>query len=281
MEALEARRSIRSFSGYPLTSGDRALVESAIRDAGQCPFSTKPRFVLVEPHEVGGQASGRIGTYGVIKDAPAFIAGAARPGPFAFADFGYALEGIMLAAVSGGLGTCWLGGTFDRSGVARALRLAVGEIVPAISPLGEPSGRRSLADSAIRALAGSRNRKPWDRLFFDDAFGHSLAAAEAGPWAVALEAVRQGPSASNKQPWRMVRTGPSGAPVFHLFLEEDALYNNAIRGIKLQEMDIGIAMRHFEVAARVGRLPGSWSRLDEVPVSSGSPMVYYSSWLVH
>jgi hypothetical protein len=278
MQSLEARRSIRSFSGFPLTSADRTLVEGAIREAGPCPFGTNPRFVLVEPHEVGGQASGRIGTYGIIKDAPAFIAGAVKPGPFAFADFGYALEGIMLMAVSGGLGTCWLGGTFDRSGVVRALHLAEGEIVPAISPVGEPSDRRGLVDSAMRALAGSRNRKPWDRLFFDGAFGHALA--DAGPWAAAFEAVRHGPSASNKQPWRIVRTGSPDAPGFHLFLEEDALYNNAIRGIRLQEMDIGIAMRHFEIAARAGRLSGYWVRLDETPVPFERPMVYYSSWVI-
>jgi nitroreductase len=280
METLEARRSVRSFSGYPLASGDRALIEGAIRGSGPCPFGTTPRFVLVEPHEVGAQASGRIGTYGVIKDAPAFIAGAVTPGPFVFADFGFALEGILLTAVSGGLGTCWLGGTFDRSGVVRALHLAGDEIVPAISPVGEPSERRTLADSAIRALAGSRNRKPWDRLFFDGTFGHALSAADAGPWAAALEAVRRGPSASNKQPWRLVRTGSVDAPGFHLFLDEDAVYNNAIKGIRLQELDIGIAMRHFEVAARAGKLPGSWTRLDEVPVQFGSPMVYYASWVV-
>jgi len=281
MQALETRRSIRSFSGNPLTDGERAIIADAISDTGSMPFSTHPRFVLVVPDEPGGQASGRIGTYGVIKNAPAYIAGAVRPGQFAFADFGYAFEGIMLAAVSGGLGTCWLGGTFDRAGVVKTLQPASDEIVPAISPVGEPSERRTFADSAIRAIAGSRNRKPWDKLFFNGAFGHPLPASAAGPWAAALEAVRQGPSASNKQPWRIVMTGAAVSPEFHLFLDEDALYNNAIQGVRLQEMDIGIAMRHFEVAARVGKLPGSWGRLAEVPVSFGKPMIYYSSWMEH
>ncbi len=278
MEALETRRSIRSFSGNPLTDGNRSLIEAAIEDTGAVPFGTHPRFVLVEPKQSGDQKSGRIGTYGVIKNAPAYIVGALKPSQFAFADFGYAFEGIMLSAVSGGMGTCWLGGTFDRAGVAKALQPAGDEIVPAITPVGEPSDRKTFADSAIRALAGSRNRKMWDKLFFNGAFGHPLAASEAGPWAAVLEAVRQGPSASNKQPWRVVRTGTAALPEFHVFLEEDALYNNAIPGVRLQEIDIGIAMRHFEVAARAGKLPGSWGRLAEVPVSSGSPMIYYSSW---
>ncbi len=180
MEALETRRSIRSFSGNPLTDGDRSLIEAAIDDTRTVPFGTHPRFVLVESKQPGDQKSGRIGTYGIIKNAPAYIVGALRPGQFTFADFGYAFEGIMLSAVSGGMGTCWLGGTFDRAGVAKALQLAGDEIVPAITPVGEPSERRTFTDSAIRALAGSRNRKPWDKLFFNSAFGHPLVASEAG-----------------------------------------------------------------------------------------------------
>jgi hypothetical protein len=107
------------------------------------------------------------------------------------------------------------------------------------------------------------------------------SGVDAGPWAAVLEAVRQGPSASNKQPWRLVRTGQASPPEFHLFLEEEALYNNAIRGVRLQEMDIGTAMRHFELAARAGNLPGSWGRRMDVPVPAASPLLCYSSWYIH
>ena len=221
---------------------------------------------------------GRIGTYGVIKNAPAFVVGAVKPGPFVFADYGYALEGVVLAATANGLGTCWLGGTFDRNGATDALRLSEGELVPAITPIGETAERRTILDRTMRALAGSRKRQPWSSLFFDGNWNKPLSEAEAGPWARALEAVRLGPSASNKQPWRIARTGSAENPAFHLFLYEDAAYNSAIRGIRIQELDIGIAMRHFEAAAIALGLPGRWLRLDEPPVAFAQPLVYYSSW---
>jgi len=271
---------VRSYSGQGLDSSDRRLLESAMASSGPCPFGTRPRFALVEPESVGDVASGRIGTYGIIKNAPAFIVGAAGNAPFACADFGYALEGIVLVAAANGLGTCWLGGTFDRSGAKEVLRLTEDEVVPAVTPVGEPADRRTMVDTAMRAFAGSKKRRPWAELFFDRTWNNPLAEEESGIWKPVLEAVRRGPSASNKQPWRIVRTGSDHDVVFHLFLCEDKAYNTAIRGVRIQELDIGIAMRHFEAAVRALDLPGRWSRMDKVPVAFDAPYVYYSSWVV-
>ena len=271
---------MRSYSGQGLHSSDRRLLESAMASSGPCPFGTRPRFAMVEPESVGDVASGRIGTYGIIKNAPAFIVGATGSAPFACADFGYALEGILLVAAANGLGTCWLGGTFARSGAREVLRLTEDEVVPAVTPVGEPADRRTMVDTAMRALAGSKKRRAWSEIFFNGTWIAPLTEEESGIWKPVLEAVRRGPSASNKQPWRIVRTGSDNDSAFHLFLYEDKAYNTAIRGVRIQELDIGIAMRHFEAAARALDLPGHWTRLDEVPVAFDEPCVYYSSWLV-
>ncbi len=278
-ETIDSRTSVRSYSGQPLSSFDRRLVESAMSSFGPCPFGTRPRLILVEPEVAGELGSGRIGTYGIIRNAPAFVVGVTTPEPFAFADFGYALEWVVLAAAANGLGTCWLGGTFDRSSLMANSSLSDGEIIPAVTPVGEPSERRTLVDTAMRALAGSKRRHPWTDLFFNGTWDRPLEEADAGAWAVALSAVRVGPSASNKQPWRIVRTGKATSPEFHLFLDEDKPYNNAISGVRIQEIDIGIAMRHFELAALSSGLSGSWCRLSEPPVSYAEPLQYYASWL--
>ena len=279
IETIDSRVSVRSYSGQGLSSDDRRVIESAIAGSGPCPFGTNPRFAMVEPDAVGDVGSGRIGTYGIIRNAPAFVVGAMKPSPFAFADFGYALEGIVLNAAANGLGTCWLGGTFNRTSAMSSLRLSEGEIIPAITPIGDPAERRNFVDSAVRAVAGSRKRKPWSDLFFDGNFDRVLDKADSGDWIAVLEAVRKGPSASNKQPWRIVRSGSVSAPAFHLFLDEDRTYSNAIHGIRIQEMDMGIAMRHFEAAARSLGLPGSWSRLDDLAFPYEEPLEYYSSWI--
>lgn len=278
LESIESRRSVRSFTGRPLSDDQREALETALEQSGPCPFSSVPRFRIVESGSHAAMASGRIGTYGIIGNAPCFIVGAVKSTPYGFVDFGYALEGIALWAVGAGLGTCWLGGTFDRSGVAGSMNLSPDEVIPAIMPIGEPAERRTLIDATMRVLAGSRNRKPWGELFFDNQFDVPLV--DAGPWARVLEAVRSGPSASNKQPWRIVRTGSAGKLAFHLFLHEDRSYNNAIKGIRIQELDIGIAMGHFEAAALALGLPGKWERLETPPVAYMEPLRYFSSWIM-
>ena len=69
-------------------------------------------------------------------------------------------------------------------------------------------------------MAGSDGRLAWERLFFDQAFGTPLTREAAGEYATPLEMVRLGPSASNKQPWRIVREG--GA--WHFYVQRNRYY---------------------------------------------------------
>lgn len=292
-ETLDARVSVRSYTGAPLSAADRAGLEAAIAALGPGPFGGRPRFALIEAAraeagaaraaagEARGAAAGsgaRIGTYGVIRGAAAYLGGALRPGPRAFEDFGYAMEGLALEAAARGLGSCWLGGTFDRGGAAQALGLAEGELLPALVSLGTAAERRSATERLVRFLARPESRKAPSELFFEGGFGRpypwpaggvalvgapgaGAAPGSAGedPWLRVLEAVRRGPSASNKQPWRILSQESGGARRFLLYLAEDKAYNRALGPIRIQDLDMGIAMRHFEVAARLQGLPGAWS----------------------
>jgi len=279
METILARRSVRAYDGQPLSPADREAVLAAIAaNADRVPFGTKPRFALVDDAGVPDAGPRRIGTYGLMKGARAFVVGCVRPGPLAYVDYGYALEGMVLEATAAGLGTCWIGGVFDRGASGRALRLERGEVVPAVTPVGRPADRPALAGEVIRAMAGSTGRKPWPELFFDAGWERPLAEADAGSWAPVLEAVRRGPSASNRQPWRVVMAAEPGGTAFHLYLREDRAYSRAIPGVRLQDMDMGIAMRNFEEAARCRGLPGGWARLDKDPVPGPAPLAYVASW---
>ena len=76
----------------------------------------------------------------------------------------------------------------------------------------------------------------------------------AGACGQALESVRLGPSASNRQPWRIVREGAA----FHFFLPRTPGYDKMTGEIHLQEVDMGIAMCHFELAAEELGIGGNW-----------------------
>ena len=71
--------------------------------------------------------------------------------------------------------------------------------------------------------------------------------------------VRLGPSASNKQPWRVVKHDR----YWRFYLRRTPGYReDLIKRIldlcDLQRLDMGIAMCHFELAAREMGLKGKW-----------------------
>ena len=169
------------------------------------------------------------------------------------------MERAILMATDLGLGTCWLGGTFSKSGFARKIGLAAGELMPAVAAVGYAVDD-GFSKDRIRRMAGSNSRRPPEELFFDGAFGAPLSPAAAGAYAAPLEMVRWAPSASNRQPWRIVRT-PAG---WHFFLARTKGYGKGtllfavLRLADLQRVDMGIAMCHFELAAREAGLAGGW-----------------------
>ncbi len=85
--------------------------------------------------------------------------------------------------------------------------------------------------------------------------------------------LRLAPSASNKQPWRVLRDDSSGD--FHFYLSR-ALGYTLLRGISLQDIDMGIAMCHFELTARELGITGKWMVDDNAPKSES--LDYIVSW---
>ena len=270
--AIRIRVSCRTFDGRLPDEKTKERLRTLFRGNASGPFGNALRFELIDLTEAERAELKSLGTYGVVRGASLFIAGAVRKGPRAMEDYGYGMERNVLFATSLGLGTCWLGGTFNRAGFSRTIGLAAGELMPAVRPVGYPAGKRSLPDRAFRFMAKSDRRKPWTELFFDGRPGNPLAKEHAGPFAEALEAVRIGPSASNRQPWRIVREGAS----CHLFLQRTPGYDRMTGEVRLQEVDMGIALCHFEAAARESGIPGNWT--EAKPAFEPGKMEYVLSW---
>ncbi|HUX38659.1 MAG TPA: nitroreductase family protein [Rectinemataceae bacterium] len=285
LEVMASRVSVRSYDGKPIAPGLLRDLSAAVVDSVPGPFGGRARFVVLGPELEEGTSSGQllrsgsIGTYGLISKVSAFIAGAIAKAPHAFEDFGYSMEGLVLKATELGLGSCWIGGLFDRGAAGAALELGQDEYLPAVVSIGLPANKKSVAESITRRLARAGTRKPFEELFFADEMGASLHLPSA-PWRRVLEAVRMAPSASNKQPWRILATGPEGRLRFDLLLEEDRRYNSMLGAIRLQNIDMGIAMRHFESAAHSLGLPGAWTRIEPYPLRLEGPRSYIASWIV-
>ena len=273
IETIKIRRSCRTYRNSPVEPDKLADLKAFLETHKAAPFGSPLRFELLDFNELEENDLRPLGTYGVIKGAKLFIIGAVGKGPKAMEDYGYAMEKNILKAAALGLGTCWLGGTFRRSGFARRMNLSDGELLPAISPVGYPGKSRSLTDRFFRFSAGSNERKPWSELFFDRDLETPLRRESCGEYETPLECVRLGPSASNKQPWRILRDGNA----FHFYLARTPGYDRMIKEIRLQNIDMGIGMCHFELTARERGLTGSWNISDPRMPSGGKE--YIVSWL--
>ncbi len=189
------------------------------------------------------------------------------------------MEHAILFATDLGLGTCWLGGTFSRSRFAEKIEVRRDEIVPTVTAIGT-NAQSPQARDWIRERARGTDRLPAEQLFFEQQFGKPLLAVGAGAYAAPLEALRWAPSASNKQPWRIVRTENA----FHFYLArtkgcgKGSLLFFLLQFADLQRVDMGIAMCHFELTARELCLAGRWVVQDPNIAKSDDRTEYIVSW---
>jgi hypothetical protein len=189
------------------------------------------------------------------------------------------MEQIILYATSLELGTCWLGDTFTRSSFAKKINAGDDAIIPAVSSVGTIIDVDQARNGLLRRQIKADQRLPWEQLFFDRQFGAAISKPTADDFAPALEMLRLGPSASNKQPWRVLRT----AGAWHFYLQRTKGYREAslsrFLGVAdIQRVDMGIAMCHFELTARELGLPGRW--VVSPPVAeSAEPNEYTATWL--
>ena len=278
MAAMRARVSVRTFDKGGFSDADRAAIAGVMeRRAGAGPFGHAVRFALAS-----GEADGRpvkMGTYGLVSGAAGYVVAAVSRGPGAMEDLGYLTEALVLDLTALGFGSCWIGGVFSRGAAAAAIRAGEDEIVPIVIAVGRPADRRSIFDRIVTGGAKSRTRKLHDTMFFRlrNGGGEGIPAP-AKPFAEALEAVRIAPSASNKQPWRLVElsegdggmavadsAAQSGGPRWLFCLAEDPVYNRAMGEARMQDVDMGIAMWHFEAALGERGVAGRW-----VPLLDGA-----------
>lgn len=277
-EIIRQRFSCRRYLEKPIADDLRKGLASFLSAAGKGPFGAPLRFELVAATQQDQNSLKGLGTYGFIKNPAGFIVGAAGPSEKNLEDYGYAMEKIILCATDIGLGTCWLGGTFTKSGFAKKISAAEGERVPAVASIGYIA-QRSGREAGVRRFVGADHRLPWEDLFFEGKFGRPLSPDEAGAYSVPLEMVRLGPSATNKQPWRIVREGR----LWHFYLRRTKGYGDSftfrLLGLAdLQRVDMGIAMSHFELTAGELGLKGAWAVREPGIEKPDSAAEYTASW---
>lgn len=252
-ETIRVRKSIRTYEGRPLSSEDKKKMVSFIEQSSN-PFEQKLQIRLIQTNAA---AKGeKLGTYGVIKGASEFIGVTVKNSATALEAVGYQVEQLILYATSLGLGTCWLGGTFQRGSFASAMNIKEDEILPIISPIGYPAEKKRTSEKLMLMLGQSANRAEFSEHFFDGHFHMPLTKATAGDFFLPLEMVRLAPSAMNKQPWRIIKNGNR----IDFYLQEGIMSKTS--PVKLSKVDIGIAACHFDLMRKEMGISGQF-RIDE------------------
>jgi nitroreductase len=274
MEIIRERTSRRTYSGRPLEEDIKYRVLSIINNLyHKTPFSDyagKARFDLISIPEFSPNDKKKLGTYGLIKGAQDFIVGTVEKSQYNREHYGYLMEVIILAATDIGLGTCWLGGFFNKSLFSTKVKCTPNETVPAISPIGTPS-ERSFKEKAIRSFVKAKKRHSWDKLFFSGNLNVPLYQNSSGEFSVLLEMVRFGPSAGNKQPWRIIKDLRKN--IFHFYAKKtDSIYN------KFHGLDMGIAVSHFDLSAQELGIEGKWV-FENPQISGTEKLSYVISWV--
>jgi nitroreductase len=223
LEAIDVRRSRRKYLPDPI---DAQVIERLQALASEYSQKAGARIELV--FNDGSAFDSLRKTYGMLTGVRNYAGLIARKdNPLAVERLGYYGELLMLHAVALGLGTCWVGGSFDRASCPFRL-IDCEEIVCTIA-LGVINGRNSLRESLIYGVTHRKTKTAGQMMDAD---------APAPDWFLAgMRAVQKAPSAVNRQPvvfsWKggAVTAGTPG------------------KGDTGSRLDLGIAKAHFELGA--------------------------------
>ncbi|MDR2058324.1 MAG: hypothetical protein LBP83_08635 [Dysgonamonadaceae bacterium] len=265
IEAIEQRKSVRSYTGKPLNKEQVERIAHYIAGL-KAPFGLNARIELIHTHT--GTTSVKLGTYGYIGGTSDFLTLICKPDyPLAKESAAYQFEQVILFCTGLGLGTCWLGGSFSRKDFGRQLQLNPKEKLIIVSPVGCISDKKRFSEILVGAKKKHKSRKPFESLFFYKDFKTPLTKELAGIYLQALEMVRLAPSANNQQSWRVV------------FDEKYLHFYQHLSPIGYTAIDLGIALCHFEQTCSELGMTGRFEVLNSasnVPISKGEQ--YSISW---
>ncbi|MDF2544773.1 MAG: nitroreductase [Herbinix sp.] len=268
-ETIKKRVSTRTYDSKRLSTIDKEKLVNEISRLTN-PFGENVRVHIIEKDTVSNGE--KLGTYGVIKGANTFLGVTTDKTEFGLVAAGYQFENLVLIATNMGLATVWLAATFSRDQFEKAMDIQKDELFPAISPIGYATGKRSITESLMRKTMKSDKRKPWEEIFFRDSFGNALSRKEANEYVIPLEMLRLAPSATNAQPWRVVRKQDS----YHFF--ETHKSNASEEDKMIKKVDLGIALSHFHQTALEHGLEGKFEKLEDIKIDIPENTNYIITW---
>ena len=229
LEAIEKRVSRRTYLGEPIGEEDAAVFEEMIAR-----FNEESGLQIQLVRDGSKAFEGFRRCYGMFSNVRSYFAMVGK-----YADLylnekiGYYGEKLVLEATKRGLGTCWVGGTFDRK--ACPCQVKSGWELPCVITVGAVSEDWALKERVLYKLIHRPVKRPEQILSGD---------AEAPDWVrEALPAVCLAPSSLSRHPVTLRWQGGKLSAAVPTYADH-------------QSIDLGIAKLHFALASQ---MPGTWS----------------------
>jgi hypothetical protein len=277
IDTMKKRQSIRTFATERIKDSQIKKVKEYIKNEENLigPLGNKGRIEFIQVTNNISDKGIKLGTYGFIKNPQAYLVGVTKNSKYSLVEFAYTFQKAVIMLTEQDIGTCWMGGTFNRNSFEQEIQFEKGEFIPCITPIGYPSQKQRVFDKALRYVVKADNKKPWNKLFYDSAFNVPLTKEKADSLEIPFEMVRLGPSASNKQPWRLLLS--SDRKLCHFFIEHIPNYSSSL-GYDMQLLDLGIAMCQFELACKELGIDGRWNVEQPIIPLPNEQTEYIASW---
>lgn len=267
IKSIVQRRSCRSYTHESLKKSDYIELEKFISlnnigiDGSSLNLSIFEKKNATEKMKI---------PYGLISGHKTYVFGKTDSKPMDRINYGYMLEKVVLKATQMQLGTCWVG-MFDKE-YFNDIEVESDLIIPSIVVIGYVVEKMPLKEKLIRKAVNADKRKPWESLFFNYETNEALKNSDVDAYVETISMTRLAPSSGNSQPWRIFYSNTTNE--FHFFKK---IINPSYEAKGMHDIDMGIAMSHFELVSKQNYLSGSWANLIS-EIKSIEDLHYIMSW---
>lgn len=241
INAMKSRISTRNFEFKEIEQEKIVQIKDTILNLEPLHKEIKTSFILIQEEKVVNEEimKGFIGSYGKVR-SPYCILCVSENKEKAHENIGFMGEQLVIALTAMGLGTCWIGGGFDKENTMKYTGMEFA-VVPAVLALGypkEPLSTRNLEKTLTR-------RKKIEDIFFYKQYKKNILNffntnqnfKEIG------ELCRIYPSAVNYQPARMILDEKEAI----IMISNKALLAHQR---EMQKIDGGIFLAHLYLACK-------------------------------